>query len=92
MRLTKKQKELFNRRFPSLVESGCPVCRKGNFVVNDTIFELREFQGGGLYIGDQYSILPVISVVCNHCGHTLFFNAVLLGLVKPEPTSRDGKD
>lgn len=56
------------------------MCQVGNWNVNDTVFELREFHGGGMVIGGG-PIYPVVPVSCNNCGHTVLVNAVMTGLV-----------
>ena len=85
MKLTEEQKNKvievlsdFLKRIP------CNVCQGKEWILNDTIFELREFQGGNLVIGGKSSVFPVIAVVCKNCGNTLFFNAIQLGLIKKE--------
>jgi len=57
-------------------------CGAHNWILNDKIFELREFQGGGLVIGGESSVFPVITVTCKDCGYTYFFNAILLGVIE----------
>jgi hypothetical protein len=57
----------------------CSVCHSERFVPSDIVFELREFNNGDLFVGGP--ILPVLPVSCGACGHTLFFNALHLGLV-----------
>ena len=46
------------------------------------MFELREFNDGNIIAGGSSSILPVIPVTCNNCGHTVFVNAMSSGLMK----------
>jgi hypothetical protein len=60
----------------------CSVCKKQQWTITDKIFEIHEFHGGSLMVGG--SIVPVITVTCANCGNTLFFNAILLGVVQPE--------
>lgn len=61
----------------------CPMCQAGKWSVQDKVFELREFHGGGLVIGGT-PIVPVIPVTCENCGNTIFLNAITAGIVKPE--------
>jgi hypothetical protein len=65
-----------NQRWKSKV---CGVCGSTNWAVTDRIFQLMEFHEGALVVGGQ--VVPLINVHCSSCGHTLFFNAILLGLV-----------
>jgi len=52
----------------------CPACKSGGMAVEDTIFELREFNNGALVMGGGQSIYPVVPCVCNQCGYILFIN------------------
>jgi hypothetical protein len=61
----------------------CPMCQAGKWSVQDKVFELREFHGGGLVIGGT-PIVPVIPVTCGNCGNTIFLNAITTGIVKSE--------
>ena len=62
----------------------CAVCGEGQWSLSDRIFELREYHGGGLAVGGV-PIIPVVSAVCMHCGNTLFFNAIILGVLAQGP-------
>jgi len=61
----------------------CPMCHVGKWSVQDKVFELREFHGGGLVIGGT-PIIPIIPVTCGNCGNTIFINAIMTGVVEPE--------
>jgi len=84
MKLTEGQKNKAIEVLSGFLKSPCNVCQGKDWILNDTIFELREFQGGALVIGGKNSIFPVITVICKTCGNTLFFNAIQLGLIKKE--------
>ncbi|HAS00262.1 MAG: hypothetical protein US57_C0002G0002 [Candidatus Moranbacteria bacterium GW2011_GWC2_37_73] len=84
MELTPKQKEIIGKKIGNSIPKVCPNCKGGPLLINDKIFELREFEGGNLIVGSESVILPVIAVNCSTCGQTSFFNAVILGLVAPE--------
>jgi len=60
----------------------CSVCHKQQWTITDKVFEIREFHRGGLVVGGP--MVPVIAATCSNCGNTLFFNAILLGVVEPE--------
>ena len=60
----------------------CPMCLVGNFNLQDTIFELRQFSGGGLVVGGP--LIPVVPVICTNCGNTILLNAIFSGAMKPE--------
>ena len=68
----------------------CPVCKNNNWFIGRTITELRPFGKGKLVMGGH--IYPVITFSCNICGHTLFFNAIRLDIVKlpPPPPPKEG--
>ena len=63
----------------------CPICSHNQWIVNNVITEMREFQNGNFIIGGDSSIMPFVSLTCNHCAHTLFINAILAGIVSPQP-------
>ena len=53
----------------------CPMCKKGEWSVQDKIFELREFRKEGLNVGSP--IMPVIPITCLNCGNTVLINALV---------------
>ena len=61
----------------------CPVCKNNNWLIGRTIAELRPFLKGKLSTGSH--VYPAVTISCNVCGHTLFFNAIQLGIVKLPP-------
>ncbi|MBI5077718.1 hypothetical protein HZB94_05075 [Candidatus Falkowbacteria bacterium] len=65
----------------------CSVCGHNQWDVSDRIFELREFHGGGMVIGGQSSITPIVHATCKNCSHTLFFNALKIGLIDKDVNS-----
>jgi hypothetical protein len=64
----------------------CPICGDNNWNASDRIFEMREFQGGAMVIGGL--LQPVVPVSCVNCSHTLYFNAIQIGIVDSHP--KDG--
>jgi len=64
----------------------CPVCESTDWVLLDKVWELREFHGGSLHVGSG-PILPVVGLMCNVCGHTLFFNAIAARAVRKDESS-----
>lgn len=60
----------------------CSLCQANSWTLSDTVWEMREFQGGSLYVGGP--VLPVIAITCNQCGNTHFLNAIVARAVKPE--------
>jgi hypothetical protein len=60
----------------------CEICNQTNWMIDDTLFELREFHGGRTVLGSG-AIKPIITISCNSCGNTKIMNAILLGIVDP---------
>jgi hypothetical protein len=52
----------------------CSICGSEDYFLLDKVWEFREFHGGTLRLGGP--VLPVIGLMCNVCGHTIFFNAI----------------
>ncbi len=59
----------------------CPMCLVGNWSVQDSTYQLTEFNEGSLVIGGP--VIPVIPVICNNCGNTILVNAITAGVLKP---------
>ena len=88
MKLTSEQQQKAQQKLAGFVNHPCS-CSGGNWILSDTIFELREFNSGDLVIGgSSSSIFPVIAISCGNCGNTHFFNAILLGLVEKKDDAR----
>jgi hypothetical protein len=60
----------------------CPICGHNDWGVNPKLFEMREFQGGGLVVGFTL-IQPLVIISCRVCGHVLLFNAAVMGVWSP---------
>ena len=67
-------------------EKICPICHSNNWTISDEIYEFRAFHGGRLVVGGP--VFPAVGIICTVCGHTLFFNAIKLDLVKPAPPKK----
>ena len=91
MKLTKEQASLILTKLNNYNYNNgrrpCVICGNQKWVLNDTIFEMREFNGGDLIIGGQSAIMPVISLSCTECGHTLFLSAIKMGVISPQSPS-----
>ena len=68
----------------------CPVCKENNWNIHDSLSELREFNQGNMVIGGP--VIPLASITCNNCGHTMNFNALKAGLLNPSPTKKPKED
>jgi len=90
MPLDEKQKQhlldFLKEKIPTL--DPCPLCKKKQWTLSDTVWEMKEFRREGLVIGGP--IYPVISITCGNCGNTHFLNAVVAGIMRPE--QKGGKD
>ena len=84
MKLTESQRDLVIKKLDELWQNPkvCTVCHHSNWIISDTLFEIRNFNKGNLVLGGG-SLLPVAVAICSNCGHILFFSAIQLGLVEP---------
>ena len=60
----------------------CPMCGANSWNISEKTYELREFKEGPLVVGG--SIVPIILVTCTNCGNSVFVNAIVANIVKPE--------
>lgn len=60
----------------------CSICGSDDWLVHDEAVEVRAFGQGRFSTAG--SIFPLLTVICSTCGHTLFFNALIAGLVEPQ--------
>ncbi len=70
-----------NRRWKSSVK--CPVCTGYDWNYGDRLFELRKIHDEKT-IQREIDIYPLVTVTCNLCGYTRFFNAIVVGLTTPK--------
>ena len=63
----------------------CPMCGQGPWKVQDSTFQLTEYNEPGMVIGGP--VIPVVPVTCSNCGNTVLVNAILAEVVKPQPPS-----
>lgn len=63
----------------------CPICGLANWIITENVYELREYNDGGLISGGT-PIIPIIPIVCMNCGNTILVNAVVAGI----PYSNNG--
>ncbi|MDP3057738.1 MAG: hypothetical protein Q8N37_04480 [bacterium] len=82
MKLNEEQKNVVITKLSNFFRTSCIICNGSEWLLNDTIYELREFMGGSFILGEKVSIFPVLAVSCKSCGHTHYFNAILIGVVK----------
>ena len=82
MQLNQEGRARFQQHLQNVLRNPCSVCGAGQWQVEDTMFELREFAGGG--ITAQGSVKPVVAATCNNCGHVLFMSPLTTGIVRME--------
>ena len=84
MKLTQEQADQILNKLNACKDKrkSCSICGENKWVINDTIFEIREFNMGNLIVeGADYRIMPLISISCENCGYTKFLNAIKLGII-----------
>lgn len=59
----------------------CPICGSDNWGIGDQIVEMRPS-----HLGDR--VYPQFFVFCQKCAYTIFFNAVIAGLVATNPINK----
>lgn len=85
MKLDDKQREKLLKHLQEKWKppATCPVCKSNTWDVSKEIYELREFQGGGLVLGGS-PIVPLVPVTCTTCGNTVLLNALVAGVAIKE--------
>ena len=84
MKLDKQQKDKLIKVLQKFEFSAvCSICQTNDWNVADTIFEMREFQGGNLVISTGQSVYPAIPIICKNCGNTLLINPISIGILSP---------
>ena len=82
--LTDDEKKLFEKwvleRSPKLK---CPCCGKSNFTVGEHLVSPPTVGRDGVQLGGV--AYPNAMLICTNCAHTLFFNAVVIGLDATRP-------
>jgi len=82
MQLSETQQKKALEKLTYFFSKSCDSCSGHDWLLNDKVFEMREFNMGTLVLGGQASVFPVITVSCKQCGNTYLFNAILLGLIE----------
>lgn len=62
----------------------CAICGSGNATFSEHAVTPIVWEGGIVLGGAVY---PQAMVVCNNCGHTSYYNLIVLGVVRPEQAS-----
>ncbi len=67
---------------------GCETCGSSHWSVQDHIVTPIVLQNNSIQLGGVS--YPQAMVICNNCGNTKYYNAVMMGLV--QGTKQDGGD
>lgn len=67
----------------------CPMCGSGPWKVQNSSFQLTEFNEGNMVIGGP--VIPVLPVTCGNCGHVVLVNAIVAGIHKPGAKPEGGE-
>jgi len=78
MKLTSEQINFLKEKISFYLKKNCQFCDHNNWVLSDTLFEIREFTGGNIIIDNNTSVMPLIVIICGNCGNMIFINAVSL--------------
>lgn len=89
MRLSPQQLEHLKQHLQAKFKNPCHICGSGNWQFDDSIFEVRQFMGGG--ISAEGLIKPVVAVTCGSCGHVVFLNAFATGVLRVEPAQQQSQ-
>jgi hypothetical protein len=91
MKLTEELKQQLSKKLKelgiNLFERKCQLCEKSDWDIGDTIFEVREFRAGSLYVIDN--VQPLIPITCLICGNTILLNAFILDILDSEKLFAD---
>lgn len=78
MRLSQQQMNVVLMKFKTMFteKNACPMCKKDSWSISDRFYEMKEF---GLNENGTQQTSPFIIMSCKTCGHSRFFNALILG-------------
>jgi ribosomal protein S27AE len=66
----------------------CPLCGSGPWMVQDTTFQIMEYNEAGLVLGGGV-ILPLVPVICGNCGYTALVSPIIAGVMPPFPPVKE---
>lgn len=69
----------------------CPVCGQKHWGLSNLLVEVKEYEKEENLIGNKF-VTPLISLTCNNCSNTLFFNAIKMGIVEKSSQKEEKTD
>lgn len=82
MKLTEKKKNIVEDHLKNKWKNRkCIFCNNDKWVITDSILELREFDEKRSLLGKGEQVMPVVSLMCSGCYHTIFLSAIKLGII-----------
>ena len=72
--------EFFDKKWGEFKQ--CPVCKQSDWTVFERVYDVREYHEEGMVLGG--GAIPFVVTSCTNCGNTRFFNAIIVGVVKPQ--------
>jgi len=84
LKLTQEKKDKLIQHFDKFwTNQKCEICGHEDWTIDESLFEMREFHGATTILGKGF-VKPLVTVSCQNCKNTKFFNAVNLGLIDLE--------
>ena len=79
----KIEKDRLDAYLTKIRGGACPLCRGTQWRISDKVFQVMEYEPGGLILGG--ASVPVLPLTCMNCGNTYFINALVSNLIdKPQ--------
>ena len=69
-----------NQKMEGTVGIICSICHNKTWTIGDDLVVPPVFKGGDTHIGGR--VYPQAMLICNKCAHTIFINAVRIGLME----------
>lgn len=60
----------------------CPMCGKNELNIQDMSFQLLEFKGNRFALNDPCNSIPIIPVICAHCGYIMLVSGVVADVLQ----------
>jgi hypothetical protein len=91
MELSEEHKKIILDLFKNGSYHACEFCGNNDWQVNDTFFQVGEFNDG-ILTGKPLKVIPLLVIFCTECHNTKFINAIKLGLIdQKDPFSKNKK-